>query len=146
MSLTTLSLNWGGAFTELFKQFQPYASWLNTSDQEYIMMTAVHFLENGSIAGCVLKEISSAGFANKLRGIKVIRTSVVISIYLHKLVPQSWAVSDYLHLVKSSLGMRLSEYPHIQAHQLKFFILFFLLDYTFYFTTANAFIVGGHNH
>ena len=47
------------------------------------------------------------------------------------------------HSVKSSLGMRLLENPHIQAHRLKSFILFFLLDYTFYFTTANAFMAGG---
>ena len=31
------------------------------------------------------------------------------------------------HSVKSSLGMRLLVYPHIQAHRLKSFILFFLL-------------------
>ena len=74
MSPTTLSLNWGGAFTELFKQSQPYASWLNTSDQECIHDDCCGFLENGSITGCVLKEISSACVAYKLRGIKEICT------------------------------------------------------------------------
>ena len=52
---------------------------------------------------------------------------------------------DYIfhtHSVKSSLGMRLLEYPHIQVHWLKSFILFFLRDNTFYFTTANAFMAG----
>ena len=47
------------------------------------------------------------------------------------------------HSVKNSLGMRILVYPHIQAHRLKSFILFFLLDYTFYFTTTNVFMAGG---
>ena len=48
------------------------------------------------------------------------------------------------------------EYPHIQAHRLKSFmvgyatdvagILFFLHDHPFHFTTANALTAGGHDH
>ena len=41
----------------------------------YIHDDCCGFLKNGSIAGCVLKEISSACVAYKLRGFKVIRTA-----------------------------------------------------------------------